>query len=487
MTSESPESNDHAGAERGRAAPGAGAPSDAGPIVGRAARSDLPRVLGVIPALGVMIGIIIGSGIFRTPTDIAGMTASPTVVLVCWLAGGVISLFGAFTYAELATMFPQSGGVYVFLREGYGRGMAFVFGWTYMLVSKPAAAAGIAIIFTGSLHELLHIQTDPRYTTIGLLLVLTLVNVRQVSLGAGLATALTILKVLALVAIVGLALVLRTGTGENFRGTSGPESLGLPPLHVAIVGIMSAVLWTYDGWSDVGAIAGEVREPGRRLPLIYLSGTVFITGLYLAVNAVYIWMMPLVEMATRKNVAPAVLTTLIGPAGGVAVLVIVVVSTLGSTHGSILTGARVTYAQARDGLLFSFLGRVHPRFGTPAVSLWFQFVLSAAAVWFLETFANMANSFIFTMWIFYGLAGASLFILRVKRPDLPRPYKCFGYPVVPGLFVLSAVAMTALTVKADWQKSATWVAVLLAGIPVYMAWSRVVGKEESAKQGDAGA
>ncbi|MFO0834818.1 MAG: amino acid permease [Phycisphaerales bacterium] len=433
---------------------------------------DLPRALGVLPALGVMIGIIIGSGIFKTPSEIAGATQSPLVVLLCWLAGGVISLFGAFTYAELATMFPQSGGVYVFLREGYGRGMAFVFGWTYMLVSKPAAAAGIAVIFTENLHPLLGITWDARYTTIALIVVLTFINARGVSLGAGVATVLTALKVLALLAIVALALALRKGSAGNFHAAPS-----LQPLHLVLVGIMSGVLWTYDGWSDVGAIAGEIKQPDRKLPFIYMGGTIFITGLYLAVNAVYIWMMPLSEMARQGNVAPAILTTLVGAAGGTAVMIIVVVSTLGSTLGSILTGARVTYAQSRDGLLFAFLSRVHPRFGTPAVALWCQCALSCAAVWFLESFGRMAGSFVFTMWIFYGLAGATIFVMRVKRPDMPRAYRCLGYPLVPALFVASSVMMTVLSIMADWKTCLTWVGVLLAGIPVYLVWSRMTGKE----------
>ncbi len=437
---------------------------------------DLPRTLGVLPALGVMIGIIIGSGIFKTPSEIATATQSPLVVLLCWLAGGVISLFGAFTYAELATMFPQSGGVYVFLREGYGRGMAFVFGWTYMLVSKPAAAAGIAVIFTENLHPLLGLTWDARYTTIALIVALTFINARGVSLGAGVATVLTALKVLALIAIVALALVLRKGSGDNFHAAPS-----IQPLHLVLVGIMSGVLWTYDGWSDVGAVAGEIKQPDRKLPLIYMGGTIFITGLYLAVNAVYIWMMPLPEMARfadpeiakTGNVASAIVTSLVGSAGGAAIMLVIVISTLGSTLGSILTGARVTYAQSRDALLFAFLSRVHPRFGTPNVALWCQCLLSCAAVWFLESFGKMAGSFVFTMWIFYGLAGATIFIMRAKRPDLPRAYRCFGYPVVPLLFVASSLMMTVLSIMADWKTCLTWIGVLLAGIPVYLVWSRI--------------
>jgi len=437
---------------------------------------DLPRRIGFWGASAVMVGIIIGSGIFRQPTEIAGLMGSPWMILAMWLAGGVLSLFGAFTYSELATMYPQSGGVYVFLREGFGKPVAFIFGWTYMLITKPAAAAGIAVVFGEHVNELLKTGWDAKWVTTAILVLLTVVNVRGVRLGTGLAGVLTLIKVAAVLAIIGLGVVLLKGSAANLQDQPTPTdpTTSLPiPVWLALTPVMFKIMWTYDGWSDVGAIAGEVKDPQRELPRIYLTGTVAVTLLYVAVNAVYLYMMPLAEMAGITTVAPVVMERLLGPIGAVAVTVLILVSTLGSTHGSILTGARVTFAQARDGLLFRFLGRIHPRYETPAVALWSQLVLSITALWVLKGFAEMADAFVFTMWIFYGLGGAAIFVLRIKRPDAPRPYRCWGYPVVPALFILVAIVMTGMSIYQSPKETLPWIGLLVAGIPVYFVWDRI--------------
>lgn len=428
---------------------------------------DLQRVVGFWGAVAVSVGVMIGSGIFRTPTTIAGHLADPWLILLMWVLGGALSLFGALTYAELACMYPHSGGVYVFLREGWGRAVAFVFGWTYMLVSKPLAAAGIAVVFGEHVNRLLGVDWDVRLPTIFLIVALTVVNVRGVRLGAGVALFFTAIKALALAAIVVLALAMLKGSSENLRPQPGPEFRWL-----ALAPIMAAVLWTYDGWSDVGAIAGEVSRPQRNLPRAFLWAVGVVTLLYLAVNAVYMWMMPLEQMRRVPTVAPVVMERLIGPSAGMVVALIVVVSTAGSTHGSILTGARVTFAQARDGLLFAPLARVHPTFRTPDVALWVQMSLSCLAAWFIGTFERLAGGFVFTMWIFYGLAALSIFVHRVRRPDADRPFRCPGYPLVPLLFVLSAGAMTALAIAEAPRDTLPWLGVLAAGFPAYGLWSR---------------
>ncbi len=437
---------------------------------------DLPRAIGFWGASAVMAGIIIGSGIFRTPTSIAQQVGDPWLILALWAAGGVLSLAGALTYSELICLFPQSGGVYVFLREGYGSCMAFVFGWTYMLITKPAAAAGIAWVFGEYLNSLLGVHWDPRIVTTVVLTVLTFINARGVGLGTGIAMVLTTLKILALVGIVVAAGMFRSGDAGNFAASPVGISLG-----AAIAPVMYAIMWTYDGWSDVGSIAGEVKEPQRNLPRIYLTGTAAITVLYIAVNAVYMWMIPLVEMRTISNVAPVVMDRLVGgTAAGVLVSLVVLISTMGSTHGSILTGARISFAQARDGLLFRFLGRVHPRYETPAVSLWVQLGLSIAAVWTLSSFEKMVESFSFTMWIFYGLSGAAIFIMRRRMPGAHRSFRCWGYPVVPLLFVGSAAGMTVMSVIQSPGTTLPWIGVLLAGVPVYYVWRKVTGGERAA-------
>lgn len=430
--------------------------------------SALPRRIGMLGGLGVMLGIIIGSGIFRTPAAIAGSVDSTWLILGVWVLGGVISLLGALTYAELATMFPQSGGVYVFIREAYGRSTAFVFGWTYMLISKPAAAAGIAVIVGETLNRLLGTNWDTRIVTSAILIGFTLINVVGVRLGAGVAVFLTALKLATLAGIVVLGLSLAAGPGTPVEIKPFKEV----PWYIALGVVMALVLWTYDGWSDVGAIAGEVKEPQRTLPRIYLVGTALITAVYVAVNWTYLHVISLAEMRSLPTVAPEVLLRVLGPIGATAAAVAVIVSAVGSTHGSVMTGARVTFQQARDGLLFRPLGAVHPRFQTPYVALWVQLALSLIAAWWLGSFEALANSFVFTMWIFYGLAGAAIFILRFRRPEHARPFRCPGYPLVPAVFVLSAAGMTALSLVGDWKQNLIWVGVLLAGYPVAWAWQR---------------
>jgi APA family basic amino acid/polyamine antiporter len=437
-------------------------------------KGDLQRRIGFWGASALMVGVIIGSGIFRTPTEIAQALPHPPMILALWLAGGLLALAGALTYAELSCRFPASGGLYVFLRESYGPGAAFVFGWTYMLVAKPAAAAGIAVIFAQHVNTLLGVDWDPRIMTIASVVGFTALNAAGVELGARVAEVLTGIKVLALVAVALLVFALaRDGSWSNF--TPSPEAsarLGEVSLWLALVPVMAAILWTYDGWADVGAIAGEVQNPQRTLPRVFMIGTGFVILLYVAVNAAYIYALPIDRIARESTLAPVIMDILLGKAGAVAVTILVILSTLGSTHGSIMTGARVTFAQARDGLMFRPLGTVSRR-GTPAFSLWTQCSLSCLAALWLETFDKLAGSFVFTMWIFYAAAGVGLFILRRRqaREGTPPPrFLCPGYPVVPGLFVLAAAGMTVLAIREDPKMTLTWVGVLAAGVPVYMIW-----------------
>ncbi len=474
-------------------------------------RADLPRRIGFGGAVAVMIGVIIGSGIFNTPTVAAKNIGRPGMILGLWLVGGVLALFGGLTYAELTTRYPRSGGLYVFLREGFGRAgrpLAFTFGWTYMLITKPFAAAGIMV--PGAEHILKLIgYADPvpeapkLALTTALLLFFTGINVPGVRIGTGLAGVLTTIKFGALALIAFVALALRKGSASNLE----PVPVDVP--FITALGLtLGAILWTYDGWADVGSIAGEVRNPRRTLPLIFIAGVAAVTTLYLAVNAVFMWMLPMRDMAATNTVAPVVAGRMMGESGALVVTALVVVSTLGSSHASIITGARVTFAQARDGLLFRSLGKIHAKYQTPAVALWVQCALSIAAVWTLRTFESLASGFVFTMWIFYGLAGVALILIRrherrapvapprpvfaacgydlsglpaghacpecgaVSVPPAPvgPPFRCPGYPVVPMLFVLSALAMTALAVVGNPWETLPWLLVLSFGFPMYYFW-----------------
>lgn len=472
------------------------------------AEVDLPRTVGFWGAWAIMVGIMIGGGIFGTPPDIARHLGSPMVAMVFWAGGGVLCLFGALAYAELATMFPRSGGIYVFLREAYGDGVAFIFGWMYLLVTKPAGAAGVAFLFADHLNRLMGTAPDPahpgsvlmlasggldpRLITIAALLGLTWINVRGVVLSTWLAIAFTAAKAAALAAIIVLALVIAgvidpsKGSAANFRPAPMPISL-----MAAIPAVMAGVLWTYDGWNDVGAISGEVTNPQRTLPLVFVVGILSVTALYLAINAVYFWLIPLPEQRPLETIGPAVLTHLVGPTGGTIMTALIVISTLGSSHASVLANARVSFAQARDGLLFGSLGAIHPRFNTPHVSLWVGGIMGAAAAWFQGSFVALAGTFVFTMWIFYAMAAGGVIILRVRRPSLARPYRCPGYPVVPAIFVAASLFMTAVSIIQDVSRERAdgepapgmntlpWLVVLAAGWPVWLVWKRVARRRDA--------
>ncbi|MBN1510391.1 MAG: amino acid permease, partial [Phycisphaerae bacterium] len=396
-------------------------------------KQDLPRSIGVWGGAAIMVGVMIGTGIFRTPTIMAREMDSPMLILLLWVVGGGLCLLGAFTFAELATLYPRSGGLYVYLREGLGDCPAFVFGWTYLLLTQPMALAALATVFAEHLLLLLGVKTDVwlvSAVTCVTILLLTGLNVTGMKRGAGVAVLLTGFKTLALAAIVGAAVILMKGDAAHFAAL--PVSR---PFLAALAPAMIAIFWAYDGWSDVSAVAEEVREPQRLIPRIFLIGTVGITALYVAVNAVYFWLVPLEEMRTTNTVAPLVMSRLLGPAAGTVVTVMIMVSVLGCTHASAIVGSRVMFAQARDRLLFSFLGRVHSRFQTPSSALWAQAVLACVASIGLRHFERLIGGFVFTLWIFYGLAAVSIFTLRVRRPDLPRPFRCWGYPVVPAVFI----------------------------------------------------
>jgi APA family basic amino acid/polyamine antiporter len=431
-------------------------------------RNELPRTIGFWGGSSIMVGVIIGSGIFATPPWIATQMGSPAAVLGLWVVGGLLSFFGALTYAELGTLFPRSGGLYVYLNEGFGGWVAFTFGWTLMLLSKPLAASAIVLVLADHLNSLLGTSWSPPIVTCVVLVALTAINTVGLRVGAGVALFLTGVKFLALVGIVGLGACFGKGSWANFAATPSPR-----PVWEAATPVLYAILWTYDGWSDVAAVSGEVRDPQKNLPRIFLVGTAATIALYVAVNIVYIALVPLDQMrrlSEAQTIAPAVMERLLGAGGGKAVALLVVISTLGSSHASILTGARVTFAQAQDGLLFRFLAWIHPRFQTPAASLWVQAGLSCAAVLFLRQFQALANGFTFTMWIFYGLAALAVIVLRRKRPDLDRPYRCWGYPGVPIVFILAAAGMTALSIADSPRTTLPWVGVILAGAPAYGVW-----------------
>lgn len=434
---------------------------------------ELPRRIGFWSGSAIMVGIIIGSGIFQVPPEIAKRMGSPAVILALWVLGGILSLFGAFAYAELATMLPKSGGPYVYLHEGLGKPVAFTFGWAFMLLIKPFAAGAITLTFAIQFNVLFGLTWNPPVVACAMIVLLTALNAVTLRGSSVLAILLTSLKILALVAIIALGVGLLKGSAANFAPVAAPT-----PFLAALAPVMYGILWTYDGWADVSAVSGEVQDPSRQLPRILLVGTAAIILIYVGVNAVYLSLVPLTEMKDADSIAPLVMGRLLGKASATAVTAIIVISTLGATHAAILTGARITFAQARDGLLFRFLGHIHPKHQTPDVSLWVQAATACAAVLILRRFQDLAEGYGFSTWIFHALVVISMMRLRAQRPDLERPYKCWGYPWIPVIFIGVAIAMSGLYMVASdpWWRPLPWLGVMLLGLPAYWLWKQVAVK-----------
>lgn len=432
--------------------------------------SALPRRLGILAAAAVVIGNVIGSGIFRVPSTVATEAGSVAGIALVWMSGGVIALCGALTLAELATAFPRAGGVYVYLREAYGPLVAFLFGWTTLLI-EPAAAAAVALVFAEHLEVLVPTPLGARPLAAAAVVAVGVsgyLSVRGAGAIQGIATGA---KVLGLLGLVAAAALLGDGDAGALGSGSGEAGIAWGGLGVGLV----AALWAYNGWQDLGLVAGEVRDPHRNLPLGLIAGTLVVILVYLAANAAYLYVLPLDRLRQSPLVASDVSVLLLGAAGGSAVAALVMVSTFGSLNGHVLVTPRVFYAMAEDGLFFRSLARVHPRHGTPHVAVAFYTVFSLVCV-ATRTFEQLIEAFIVGLWPFLALAVGAVFVLRRTRPDLPRPYRTVGYPLVPLVFLLGTLGVIGSALVQRPGSTLLSMGITLLGIPVYLGWRAVGGR-----------
>ena len=448
---------------------------------GRPPARDLRRSIGFWSGTGLLVGTMIGGGIFRTPASIASVVQDPVFILGLWLFFGIVSLCGALTLAELATMLPQTGGTYVYLRAAYGDPAAFVFGWLYLLVAIPSGMAASAVFFA---ELLLNVAGAPPGAlawgipaiAITTIVVLSAINIASVSFGAAIHNVFTLVKVGALLAIIAGAFLFATGDVTRWyvspAGTGGDDWAGAA----------KSVLFTYSGWIYVSLIAGELKEPERRLKFIILVGTGTVVLLYLLTNLSYLYLMPLTAMP-GKMVGSEAMAIIAGPAGGAVMTACILASVFGGLNGVILTKARVAYAQGRDGLSFAFLGRVHPTRATPYVSILIQGAGAVALVIALREamhpfrlFDRLTAYFVLVEWLALVFAIGAVFVLRRKRPDFPRPYRTPAYPFVPLFFVggtllgLGAIIWSSCS-KGDYSPL-VGLMIVLVGFPVYWLWRR---------------
>ncbi|HUL46105.1 MAG TPA: amino acid permease [Steroidobacteraceae bacterium] len=432
----------------------------------------MPRSVGLLNAVAVSIGITIGSGIFRVPATVAGLLHDPGSVILCWVLGGVMALCGALTFAELAASLPRSGGMFAYILEGFGPVPAFLFGWAELTVVRAAALGAIATIFAEYLGYFLPLTAaEVREVAALTIIVVGLLNYVGVRRAAAVQSVTTYAKYGAVVALGLLALSARGATVAHFTPLwSGAVSLSL--VATALVPVM----WTYDGWADVAMIGGEISDPQKTLPRALIAGSVSVALVYLLVNLAFIYVLPLPQMAGSKLIATTVATRipLLAGIGTGLIAGLVMLATFSGLNASMMVGARIFYAMGDRGLLFRAVARVSPRFDTPSVAI--VICTALGVVYVLENdFAQLADKFILGIWPFYALTVAAVFVLRRRRPELPRPYRVWGFPVVPALFLLASAGMVANALVTDPVNTGITLLIISLGLPVYWLRGRVAG------------
>jgi basic amino acid/polyamine antiporter, APA family len=454
-------------------------------------RPELARDLGVSHASAVVVGTIIGSGIFLVPAEMMQAVGSAKLVYLAWVVGGLLSFAGALTYAELGAMKPQAGGEYVYVRDGYGPMAGFLYAWTWFVIAKPAS---IATVVTGLVRILgtfpffsffsVNVISAPLAVTwgqmfaIGAAVLISLLNYVGVKKAGEFQLVFTLLKV---AIILGIVVVCFSGMGNeagrgwsNFAGTFAGAKGGIAGFMAALV----AALWAYDGWNDLNMVAGEVKRPERNIPIALIAGVATVGVLYVLVNAGVQYVLPANAIAASPRPASDAVALVMGRMGASIVSAGMAISMLVTLNGTIMSGARVPFAVARDGYFFRALAEVHPRFHTPSMAIVGQAVLSILLLLIGASFRQLFSLAIFAEWLFYMIAGSTIFVFRWRDPGAERPYRMWGYPVVPASFIVVAAALLVYTFLNDWPNSGYGVLVILAGIPVfaYFSWLRRTGR-----------
>ena len=460
----------------------------------------LPQ-LGFFTTLAIVIGAMIGSGIFKKPAYMALNLGSPEIMLGIWLIAGLITLFGALTNAEVAGMFSETGGQYVFFREMYGEATAYLYGWAIFSVMQTGSIASISYVFAeystvffrlpelpqsvwqawglhipfiGTIYPLANLGV--KAVTAGLIISLSIVNYYGVKFGGRISAFFTSAKLAAIAALVLLCFFFTDGSWSNLTLDSPRLFTGEINLLGGILIALSGAFWAYDGWNNITFIAGEVKNPQRNIPRALAIGTVAVVAVYIIINMAFLYVMPITEIAGAKLVAASAAEKSLGSWGVLFIALAVMISTFGSSNGSIMASARVYFAMAQKKMFFRQIGFVHPKHHTPANAIILQCVWAVMLV-FSGTFDILTDMLIFVSWVFYALGAYGVFVLRKKYPDKPRPYKVWGYPIVPIIFILFASLFVILTLyndivayntgKSELINSLFGVILVLMGLPLY--------------------
>jgi amino acid transporter len=443
--------------------------------------------LGLWSAAAIVIGDTIGTGVFLVTSDMARAVGSATLVFAAWLIGGLIVLFGAFCYAELGAAFPKAGGPYVYLSRGLGPLWGFLFGWMSAFLERPVAMATLAAGFLRFVGFLFPVAAAPLFTShLGryeftftaaqplaalAVLAVTAVNYFSVRFGGAIQVLLSSLKICTILVIVVAGVLL--GKPHAMAAAAPVAAHGFNWFSWATIGAVLTALvpamWAYNGFNDLGDVGEEIQHPEKNIPLAIILGLLTVGALYLLANVVYFRILPFDAIAHSQHVASDVVQTFAGSRGAVWLTVAMAISALGALHVVVLTGARIPYAMARDGVFFPFAQRIHPKFRTPSGSLIFLGAI-AAILALTGTYEELYSLFVFAVWIFLGLTAIALLRLRKVEPNLPRPYRALGYPFTPLIFLAAAIALTANLWMVRPVRSTLGLLVILAGIPFYHRW-----------------
>jgi len=418
----------------------------------------------------IAIGSCIGSGIFRTPKEIAGHLAAPEWILAVWALGGVIALTGALTFAELGAMFPRAGGVYAYLREAYGPPAGFLYGWAYFTVINSGALAGLSLTFADYLAYLVPpLAAAKTAVAVAGIAVITLVNVFRVKVAAIFTNLLTGLK------LVGITLVVVIGFAGGSAAAFAPAVEPSPPSRTGLLAAFGlalvGVFWSYGGWQHASYLAGEARDARRTVPRAMVLGAAVVTAAYVLVNAAYLWLLPVGAVAASDSPAADAVGSVL-PFGGRLVAALIAVSTFGTALIYMMSAPRIYFAMAKDGLFFRWIAAVHPRYHTPVNAVLAQSGWAIVLLLFWGTFEDVITYVTFTDWIFFTAAAAAVILFRVSRRDVERPYRVPAYPWTPLFFILPSAAFVVNTLVEKPEQAGAGLVLLVAGLPVYIAFSR---------------
>ena len=418
----------------------------------------------------INVGGIIGSGIFMVPATVALYTTSSSLFFMVWILGGIISLFGALSVAELGAAMPRAGGQYVYLNEAYGPVWGYLYGWSAVAVINTASIAAVGVAFAEYLSFFTSLSSfDIKSIAIASIIILTIINVIDVKSGARFQNWFTFTKIASIIIVILLGLFLDGGSTQNLSPFFNDQSFSslVGPLGLAMV----AVLWTFDGWIFITYVAGEVKNPGRNIPLSIIYCMIIIVSVYLALNYVLVFALGFDKMIGSELVMSDAASIFIGNQGGAIITIIILISLIGANNGFILTSARINYAMAKNKLFFKQAASIHPKYKSPSNALIIQCVW-ACILTFTGTFNQLITYIIFASWIFYGMSAGAVIILRFKKPELKRPYKTPLYPWIPIIFILFAIFLTINTIMEAPRDAGIGTLLILAGLPFYYYWNK---------------